>query len=128
MQLAGERDGPLWAQGELQSLGFASVGNSPGLRGLGGRFEGDANGFSLQLQPQRQLQFDWPTGFGVRHDLQLAGQIVGWRDEGGGWRIGTPAMRVEGTDYAADVRGGVWFRATVRGRGCSWPPSWTTCR
>ncbi len=110
LQLAGERDGPLRAQGELQSLGFASVGNSPGLRGLGGRFEGDADGFSLQLQPQRQLQFDWPTGFGVRHDLHLAGQIVGWRDEGGGWRIGTPAMRVEGTDYAADVRGGVWFQ------------------
>ncbi len=38
LQLAGERDGPLRAQGELQSLGFASVGNSPGLRGLGGAF------------------------------------------------------------------------------------------
>ncbi len=85
----------------------ASVGNSPGLRGLGGRFEGDANGFSLQLQPQRQLQFDWPTGFGVRHDLQAD---RGLARRGGGWRIGTPAMRVEGTDYAADVRGGVWFQ------------------
>lgn len=110
LQLRGQQGGPLWVQGELQSLAFASVGNSPGLRGLGGRFEGDANGFSLQLQPQRQLQFDWPTGFGVRHDLHLAGQIVGWRDEAGGWRIGTPAMRVEGTDYAADVRGGLWFQ------------------
>lgn len=110
LQVRGQQDGPLSVQGELQSLGFASVGNSPGLRGLGGRFEGDADGFSLQLQPQRQLQFDWPTGFGVRHDLHLAGQIVGWRDEAGGWRIGTPAMRVEGTDYAADVRGGLWFQ------------------
>ena len=110
LQLRGERDGPLWAQGELQSLGFASVGGAPGLRGLGGRFEGDADGFRLLLPAQRQLQFDWPSGFGVRHDLRLAGQIVGWRDEGGGWRIGTPAMRVEGTDYAADVRGGVWFQ------------------
>lgn len=110
LQLAGERDGPLWAQGELQSLGFASVGHSPGVRGLGGRFEADADGFSLQLEPQRQLQFDWPTGFGVRHDLHLAGQVVGWRDEAGGWRVGTPAMRVQGTDYAADVRGGVWFQ------------------
>lgn len=110
LQLAGTRNGPLWAQGELQSLGFASVGDAPGLRGLGGHFEGDADGFSLQLQPQRELQFDWPTGFGVRHDLHLAGQVVGWRDEGGGWRIGTAAMRVEGTDYAADLRGGVWFQ------------------
>lgn len=110
LQLAGKRNGPLWAQGELQSLGFASVGDAPGLRGLGGHFEGDADGFSLQLQPQRELQFDWPTGFGVRHDLHLAGQVVGWRDEGGGWRIGTAALRVEGTDYAADLRGGVWFQ------------------
>ncbi|WP_312253346.1 YhdP family protein [Stenotrophomonas sp.] len=110
LQVRGERDGPLWAQGELQSLGFASVAGAPGLRGLGGRFEGDANGFSLQLQPQRQLQFDWPSGFGVRHDLHLAGQVVGWRDEAGGWRIGTPALRVQGTDYAADVRGGLWFQ------------------
>ncbi|SFR82150.1 TIGR02099 family protein [Stenotrophomonas maltophilia] len=110
LQLAGTRNGPLWAQGELQSLGFASVGDAPGLRGLGGHFEGDADGFSLQLQPQRELQFDWPTGFGVRHDLHLAGQVVGWRDEGGGWRIGTAAVRVEGTDYAADLRGGVWFQ------------------
>lgn len=110
LQLAGKRNGPLWAQGELQSLGFASVGDAPGLRGLGGHFEGDADGFRLQLQPQRELQFDWPTGFGVRHDLHLAGQVVGWRDEGGGWRIGTAALRVEGTDYAADLRGGVWFQ------------------
>jgi uncharacterized protein (TIGR02099 family) len=110
LQLAGTRNGPLWAQGELQSLGFASVGDAPGLRGLGGHFEGDADGFRLQLQPQRELQFDWPTGFGVRHDLHLAGQVVGWRDEGGGWRIGTAALRVEGTDYAADLRGGVWFQ------------------
>ncbi|MHC1676429.1 YhdP family protein [Stenotrophomonas maltophilia] len=110
LQLAGTRNGPLWAQGELQSLGFASVGDAPGLRGLGGHFEGDADGFRLQLQPQRELQFDWPTGFGVRHDLHLAGQVVGWRDEGSGWRIGTAALRVEGTDYAADLRGGVWFQ------------------
>jgi uncharacterized protein YhdP len=40
LQLAGERDGPLRAQGELQSLGFRQRGNSPGLRGLGGRFRG----------------------------------------------------------------------------------------
>ncbi|KAF1015940.1 MAG: hypothetical protein GAK31_01423 [Stenotrophomonas maltophilia] len=109
-QLNGSRDGPLWAQGELQQLAFASIGDAPGLRGLAGHFDGDAEGFRLQLQPSQQLQFDWPTGFGVRHDLHLAGDVVGWRDEAGGWRIGTPALRVQGTDYGADVRGTVWFQ------------------
>ncbi|WMJ70018.1 YhdP family protein [Stenotrophomonas sp. 24(2023)] len=110
LQLRASSGGPLWVQGELEQLAFASVGDAPGLRGLAGHVEGDADGFRLQLQPGRPLQFDWPTGFGVRHDLQLAGELVGWRDEGGGWRIGTPALRVQGTDYAADVRGGIWFQ------------------
>jgi len=110
LELSGERGGALWAQGELETLAFASVDGAPGLTGVAGRFQGDAQGFSLQLQPDRQIQFDWPSGFGVRHDLHLAGTLVGWRDEAGGWRVGTPALRVQGTDYAADVRGGLWFQ------------------
>jgi len=110
LELRGERDGPLWAQGELDRLAFASVNGAPGLQGVAGTFQADGAGFSLQLQPQQQLQFDWPDGFGVRHDVHLAGEVVGWRDEAGGWRVGTPALRVQGTDYAADVRGGLWFQ------------------
>lgn len=110
LQVHGERGGALWVQGDLDGLAFASVDGSPGLTGIGGRFQGDAEGFSLQLQPQRQMRFDWPKGFGVRHDVQLAGEVVGWHDEAGGWRVGTPALRVQGTDYAADVRGGLWFQ------------------
>ncbi len=110
LTLGGERGRAVWAEGELADLSFASVDGSPGLSGIGGRFQGDAQGVSLQLQPQRQLQFDWPSGFGVRHDVHLAGELVGWRDEAGGWRVGTPALRVQGSDYAADVRGGMWFQ------------------
>ena len=110
LQARGERNGALWVQGDLETLAFSSVDGGPGLAGVGGRFQGDAEGFSLQLQPQQQLQFDWPKGFGVRHDVRLAGEVVGWHDEAGGWRIGTPALRVQGTDYAADVRGGLWFQ------------------
>ncbi len=110
VRVAGQRDGALSIQGELDDIGFAAVGHAPGLGGVGGRFSGDADGFQLDLQPTRTLQFDWPSGFGQRHDVRLAGSLVGWRDEAGGWRVGTPALRVQGTDYAADVRGSVWFQ------------------
>ena len=110
LELYGERDGALRARGELAQLSFASVDGGPGLQGVAGRFEGDGQGFTLDMDAQRELQFNWPAGFGVRHDVHLAGQVVGWRDEAGGWRIGTPALRVQGTDYAADVRGGMWFQ------------------
>lgn len=110
VRIAAERDGPVSIQGELADVGFAPSGHAPGLSGVGGRFSGDADGFQLNLQPTRTMHFDWPSGFGVRHDVRLAGQLVGWRDEAGGWRFGTPALRVQGTDYAADVRGSVWFQ------------------
>lgn len=110
VRVHGERGGRLWLQGALAGLAFASVDGAPGLSGVAGRFQGDAQGVSLQLQPDRPLQLDWPKGFGVRHDVRLAGELVGWRDEAGGWRVGTPALRVQGTDYAADLRGGLWFQ------------------
>lgn len=110
VRVAGEQGGPLSVEGDLEDIRFAAVGHSPGLSGVGGRFNGDADGFTLDLQPQQVMHFDWPSGFGERHDVRLAGRLVGWRDEAGGWRIGTPALRVQGTDYAADVRGGIWFQ------------------
>lgn len=114
VQLRGERGGALSVQGDLQQLAFASVDGSPALSGVAGHLDADADGFQLRLEPEQTLQFDWPKGFGVRHDVRLAGDVVGWRDEGGGWRVGTSALRVEGTDYAADVRGGLWFQSSGR--------------
>ncbi|HHW4682987.1 MAG TPA: YhdP family protein, partial [Xylella sp.] len=35
--------------------------------------------------------------------------IVGWR-QGDGWKVATPALRVQSADYGADVRGGLWFQ------------------
>ncbi|MCD9086524.1 YhdP family protein [Stenotrophomonas sp. SY1] len=107
--IAGTPDGPLRARGELLDASFAPVGRSPGLSGLHGHFEGDAQAVSLGLRPDQPVRFDWPTGFGVLHELRLSGQLVGWR-EGAGWQFGTPALRVQGIDYAADVRGGLWFQ------------------
>src|SRR5690606_13401391 len=40
---------------------------------------------------------------------RLDGTIAGWR-EGEGWRIGTGALRVRGSDFGLAVRGGMWFQ------------------
>ena len=109
LMLYGRRGGALRVRGHLDGVRFAAAGDSPGLDGLAGTFEGDGEGVVLDLDPQSRARFDWPSGFGVVHDLRLDGRIAGWR-EGAGWRIGTPALRVDGGDYAANVRGGLWFQ------------------
>ena len=109
VQVGGLRGGALRGSGELDEVAFAAVGGAPGLSGLRGHFEGDGEAVELTLRPDSTLAFDWPSGFGEVHEIHLAGRLVGWR-EGEGWRLGTPAMRVQGTNYAADLRGGVWFQ------------------
>lgn len=108
--LTGTAGGPLYAQGRLTELAFAPVGQSPGVSGLRGRFDGDAQGGELVLDAASPVRFDWPSGFGVVHEVRLAGRIVAFRD-GDDVRVATPALRVQGTDYGADVRGGVRFQA-----------------
>lgn len=110
LELAGERDGPLRLQGRLDGLAFASVGNSPGMAGLAGRFDGDGQGWELALDPDSTLRLDWPHGFGVVHEVTLDGSVLGWR-EGAGWQVATPALHVRGQDYGAQVRGGLWFQS-----------------
>ncbi|KLD70939.1 YhdP family protein [Xanthomonas pisi] len=109
LQIVGEQGGAVRAQGQIEELGFLPVGNSPGISGLRGRIDGDAQGGELETAPDATVRFDWPTGFGVVHEIQLAGKIVGWR-EGAGWQVATPALRVQARDYGANVRGGLWFQ------------------
>ncbi|WDJ83834.1 TIGR02099 family protein [Xanthomonas campestris pv. incanae] len=109
LQLAGEQGGAVRAQGQVEELAFQPVGKSPGISGLRGHFDGDAQAIALQTAPDATLRFDWPTGFGVVHEVQLAGSIVGWR-EGDGWQVATPALRVQAKDYGANLRGGMWFQ------------------
>lgn len=105
----GRRNGPLFASGRIRALGFDAVGSSPGLQGLSGRFEGDADGFVLDLDPASPMRFDWPAGFGVAHTVSLDGRVGGWR-EGAGWRVGTTALRVRGKDFGVHARGGLWWQ------------------
>ncbi|AKC88157.1 YhdP family protein [Pseudoxanthomonas suwonensis] len=109
LEVAGVRGGPLRVQGRLERVAFAAVGDAPGLDGLAGRFEGDGQGWELALDPRSALRFDWPSGFGVVHDLALDGRLLAWR-EGDGWEVATPALRIDGADYGAQARGGMWFQ------------------
>lgn len=109
ISLAGRRDGPLRASARIDGLGFATVGTAPGLSGLAGDIEADADGFSLRLDQKSPMRFDWPSGFGVVHTVTLDGTVAGWR-EGAGWRIGTHALTVKGEGFGARARGGMWWQ------------------
>ncbi|MDQ3618094.1 MAG: TIGR02099 family protein [Pseudomonadota bacterium] len=109
IEVYGRRDGAMHARARIDALGFAAVGDAPGVQGLAGEFNGDAEGFSLQLDPAAKLRFDWPRGFGAARTFQLSGQVTGWR-EGAGWRVGTPALRIAGDGIGVDTRGSLLWQ------------------
>jgi len=109
VEVAGVRDGALQARARIAGLGFLPVGKSPGVKGLGGELDGDANGFALRFDPAAVVRFDWPRGFGVVHTMKLRGEVGGWR-EGQGWRVGTAALRIDGDGFGANARGGLWWQ------------------
>ena len=102
-------DGRVRASGRFEDLGFAPVGNAPGVHGLAGDLLGDARGLVFTPDPKAPVRVDWPRGFGVPHTATLRGAIAGWR-EGEGWRVGTRDLAVDGSDFGLDVRGGLWFQ------------------
>ncbi|QWP74631.1 TIGR02099 family protein [Lysobacter sp. K5869] len=104
----GHRGGPMFASARVDALGFDPVGHSPGLQGLAGSFQADADGFAFDLDENAPMRFDWPSGFGVVHTFKLSGSVGGWR-EGGGWRVGTTALRIDG-DVGVRARGGMWWQ------------------
>lgn len=110
VRVAGTRGGTMQAAARVRALGFAPVGNSPGIADLAGRLHGDGDGFAFSFDPATKLRFDWPTGFGATHVVGLRGEVVAWRDEDRGWRVETPALRLDGDGYGVDARGGLWFQ------------------
>ena len=109
VEVAGVRGGRMRAEGRIEQVEFAPVGNAPGLRGLSGTLQGDDAGFAFQFDPRTPLTFHWPSGFAVSHVVDLQGGVSGWRDDAG-WRIASSGLRIDGKGYGADVRGGLWFQ------------------
>ncbi|MGH8079314.1 MAG: YhdP family protein, partial [Lysobacter sp.] len=107
----GRRDGPMFASARIDALGFDAVGHSPGLSGLAGDLQADGDGFTVDLDPNAPMRFDWPTGFGVVHTVKLNGRVGGWR-EGKGWRMGTTSLRLigDGGAFGVSARGGMWWQ------------------
>ncbi len=97
------------AQLQLEAVGFAPVGAAPGVRGLTGVLHADAQGLAFEPDAKAPVTVDWPRGFGTAHAARLSGRIAGWR-EGEGWRIGTPALRIDGDAVDVDARGSMWFQ------------------
>jgi uncharacterized protein (TIGR02099 family) len=108
LQVAAAPDGRLRATAQLSAAGFAAANGAPGLRGLGGTLRGDQDALAFDFDAAAPVTVDWPGNFSAPHRVRLAGSMAGWR-EGAGWRTATPALAVRGTDYGADVRGGLWF-------------------
>jgi len=109
VDIVAQADQYTWIRGELAEAAFVPTGAAPGLSGLRGVFEGDQHGLALHLQASDTVRFDWPSGFGVVHEVQLEGVVAIWR-QGKGTHISTPILRITGSDYAADVRGGLHFQ------------------
>ena len=93
----------------VESVRFAPVGDRPGLDGLAGELLADGGGLVFEFDPQASSRFDWPSGFGVVHEVALRGEVSAWRQDGG-WQVQAPALRVDGDGYGADLRGGLLFQ------------------
>ncbi|MFZ5636891.1 MAG: YhdP family protein [Pseudomonadota bacterium] len=109
VRVGGFRGGTMRAQATVRALRFAPVGKAPGIADLAGTLHGDGEGLVFAFDPESRMRFDWPSGFGPPHVVGLRGEAIAWR-EGDGWRVETPALRIDGEGYGADLRGGLWFQ------------------
>ncbi|GAB3344800.1 YhdP family protein [Marilutibacter aestuarii] len=106
VRIGGQAGGRVRASAQVDGFGFAPVGGSPGIDGLGGQLVGDEKGFVFTPDTHAPMRLEWPVAFNTTHVAKLDGRVVGWRD-GAGWRVGTPGLRIDGGSFGADLRGGL---------------------
>ena len=109
VEVSGVPGGRLHARARVEDFRFDPVGDAPGLRGVGGWLLADRDGLLLRFDPDAQVAFDWPAGFGVAHAFRLDGEAVLWRD-GAGWTVRTPGLAIDGDPLRLKARGGIGFQ------------------
>ncbi len=110
VMISGVVAGPMRASGIVEGFGFQATGSAPGISDVAGELDGDDRGFDFNFSSTHPVRVDWPRGFGVLHVASLQGHLAGWREDDG-WHMGTPRLRMKDGDVAANLRGGLWFKA-----------------
>ncbi len=109
--------GVLWSnagrfqlQGQMHDVGWNPHHGLPGVRGISGQLDGDAEAVRLQLDPGR-WEVDTAGVFREPFQPRVAGEIVAFHPEGE-WRIETPGLSLVEPDYDILVAGGAAFPAS----------------
>lgn len=110
VDVRGTRNGVLRVSAYLDGFRFNPVGNAPGMRGVSGWLQADNNGLRLRFDELAQVEFDWPSGFGVVHAFKLDGEAALWRDPQG-WTVRTAGLAIDGGPLQAQARGGITFQS-----------------
>jgi len=91
-------------QAKFQRAGYASVGGSPGLRGVAGSIAGNESGGQVIIDSNVAV-FHWPTQFPQAVDLERLRANVYWKRTAQELLIASPDWEVKTHD--ADIRGQV---------------------
>jgi uncharacterized protein (TIGR02099 family) len=106
--IAGRRNEALRGSMRLSDFTLQPYGQRPGLSGLAGKLRFDEHGGVLRLDSS-PVRVDWPVALRQPEDVRLGGSIALWR-EGGGWKLGTGALRVRGSDFGVGLRMAMGFQ------------------
>ncbi|WP_313918115.1 YhdP family protein [Tahibacter sp.] len=94
------------ASARLDGLSFLAVDKAPGLASLSGELYADPSAFVLDL-PAQSTTLNYARKFRQPVALPyLAGRIAAFALDGGGWRVETDALDVDGKGFALQLRGG----------------------
>jgi len=96
-------------QARLSALRWRPAGAAPGVRGLGGELHFSKDAALLDLDAP-MLRLDAPRVFRAPIAARLDGRVHALR-EAGAWTIGSDALSVRGSDFAATATGSARFES-----------------
>jgi uncharacterized protein (TIGR02099 family) len=97
---------------KFQHAGYASVGGSPGLRGVAGSIAGNESGGQVIIDSNVAV-FHWPTQFPQAVDLERLRANVYWKRTAQELLVASPDWEVKSRD--ADIRGQVAWHQPADG-------------